>query len=160
MNIDQQLKKFSESKNLRNLLIIICSLIGALVIFQAGILVGFHKAKFSRGLGNNYYKVFDARQMNRVMEQNQPKLLIMGMDVPGGHGAVGKVIQINLPTFIVAGPDNLEKVVRIKSNTAIKFSRSNGTSTDIKIDDNVVVVGTPNENAEVEAKLIRIIPAQ
>jgi len=79
--------------------------------------------------------------------------------LPGGHGAVGRIIKVSLPTMVVSGPDNLEKVVMIKDDTIVRQFRSDLKPGDLKIDQNVVVVGSPNEDGQIEAKLIRLMPA-
>lgn len=150
MNIEHKLKEV----NVKKVLIVTCSCIGVLVVFQVGVLVGYSKATYSDRLGDNYYKTFD-RQSG-----TPNRILLMGMEVPGGHGAVGKVVQLNFPTFIVAGPDNVEKVVRIDSTTLVRHFKDKAASTSLRVDDTVIVVGSPNDDGEVVAKLIRIMPAR
>ena len=124
-----------------------------LVVFQAGMFIGFHKASFAFRGGENYYRAFD----------RNGKRANMGMmdfdDVPGGHGAIGKVISIASTTLVVSAPDNIEKIIHILPDTLVKKFRDAGTSTDIVIGDYIVVIGNPNEKGQVDAKLIRIMPA-
>jgi hypothetical protein len=49
-------------------------------------------------------------------------------------------------------------VIVIGSDTIIAQMRSQATSTDIKVGDNVVVVGEPNDQGQIIAKLIRLMP--
>jgi hypothetical protein len=73
------------------------------------------------------------------------------------NGAMGKIVSINLPTFVVLDRDNIEKVILIDNNTSIRESKTIATTTDLKVDDLVVIFGLPNTNAQIEAKLIRIM---
>ena len=58
----------------------------------------------------------------------------------------------------VAGENDAEKIVVLKNDTIIKRFRETISQNDLKIDDNIVVIGSPNEQGQIEAKLIRIMP--
>ena len=148
-----ELKNIWASKLFRRLILVLVAVIVTLFVFQAGRFVGFRQASFSYRLGDNYYRAFEGRRGGMM---GVPSLF--GGDLPGGHGAVGKIVKITLPTITISTPDNIEKTVLINSGTIIKQLRQNGTSTDLKVDDMVVVVGQPTSDAQIEAKLIRILP--
>jgi hypothetical protein len=147
----KNLKEFTQSKMFQKVLIGVGIAIIALLIFQAGIFVGYRKASFSYRFGDNYYRVFG--------EHGQK--LFKG-SIRGGfieaNGAVGKIVSINLPTFVVVGTDNVEKVILIRENTRVRYLDGTATSSDLKVDDSIVVFGRPNENSQIEARLIRIVP--
>ena len=143
--------KKQPSKTVHIFLIIICVFIAVLAIFQAGIFVGFRKAQFSSGLGNNYYRVFSHPPRNFAGE-------FFFNDATGGSGAVGNIVKINLPTFLVSTPDNIEKVIRIGSSTIIHRFRGTIMPSELSPGDYVIVLGSPNNQAEIEAKLIRLVP--
>lgn len=126
----------------------------ALIIFKIGVFVGYRKAGFSYRFGENYYRTFGGQRldsgrgmMNGFMHDN----------MPGGHGVTGKVIKVSLPTIIVEGSDNIEKVININNDTLIRNMMDTATPTDIKIDDSIIVIGSPTPTGEIDAKLIRII---
>jgi len=138
---------------------ILCGLVIAIIalfIFQAGVFVGFRKASFAYQYGDNYYQMFEGRgpenghgpEVGGMMKDN----------FPGGHGVVGKIIKVDLPTIIVLGSDNLEKVVLVDNDTVIKQFRNQATSTDLKVGDMVVVIGAPNNKGQVDARLVRLMP--
>ncbi len=150
MNFD--FKTFFQSKKATRVVQIIGVAIVALVIFQAGMFVGFKKASFAYRFGDNYTRAFGGHRDG--MSKN-----FLERDFPSAHGTIGKIIKINLPTVIIEGKDNLEKIVVIKNNTDIRLFRDVATTTDLKIDTSVMVLGTPNSAGEIEARLIRIMPA-
>ena len=152
--INEKLKKVFESKVLVGILYGIGIVIIVLVIFSAGVSVGFHKASFGRNWGDNYSKNFG--NGDRGWPLGGPEMM---NSFPNAHGVNGKIIKIELPTVIVADRDNLEKVVLIKDDTKIQRMRENITTDDLKIDDFIVVIGSPNNQGQIEAKLIRIMPA-
>ena len=142
--------KISESKKFRIIIAIIGGLVVALLIFQAGVYVGFRKASFSSGLGDNYYRAFAPHE--GMMGPG------LGDGVPGGHGVVGKIVKIDLPTFIIESSDNIEKQVLVTDDTLVRHFKDSISSNDLKVGDFVVVIGSPDDNAQVEAKLIRLLP--
>ena len=147
----KDIKEFTRSKTFRRILISVGVFICTLIIFQAGMFIGFRKASFSYRFGDNYYRAFGDRGPKPFRES------MMGAFIES-NGAMGKIISINLPTFVLLGPDNIEKVILIKNDTLIRHLDASATSSDLKVDDFVVAFGSPNENSEIEAKLVRVIP--
>lgn len=123
----------------------------ALLIFQAGMFFGFKKAGFSFRMGEQYFRQMNGEQNNQFMGMNRD-------DFGNSHGATGKIISIKLPTIVVSEKDGAEKTISISTSTDIRKFRDSIQAGDLKVYDFVVVVGNPNDKAEVEAKLIRIMP--
>lgn len=147
--IHEKMLKVFESKILVGILYGIGIVIVLTLIFSMGVSVGFHKASFGRAWGDNYERNFG-------MMPDRP--MFGGDNFPNAHGAAGKIIKIELPTIIVQDKDNTEKVVLIKDDTQIQKIREQATKNDLKIDDFIVVIGTPNEQGQIEAKFIRVMP--
>jgi hypothetical protein len=141
-----------KSKSVKWIIISIGIVIFTLGVLRIGISVGYHKAKFAGQFGNNFERNFlGPKDGNRKM--------FFDGGIPGGHGAFGEILSINLPNLIITGPDNLEKTVLIGTSTLIRRFQENIKNTDLKIGDSVVVIGNPNDEGQVEASLIRIMPA-
>lgn len=148
----QHVQGFFRSKAFMRTLYVIGGLVIALAIFQAGIFVGYRKAAFSFRMGDNYYRVFGDRG-------RQPFGGIVPDDeLSEGHGAVGRIVRVSLPSFVVSTPDNLEKTVIVSDGTIIRRFRDAASPNDLKADEYVVVLGSPNNQSQIEAKLIRILP--
>lgn len=149
------LKKITESKTARGFIFGLGAFVFTLVIFQAGIFVGYHKAGFAGRFGDNYYRSFGPGRagMMGLMEERLP----FDNDIVGGHGAAGQIVRVNLPTMIIAGPDGIEKIVSIGSSTLIRQNRDSLTAQDLKSGDFAVIIGVPNEQAKIEARLIRLL---
>lgn len=141
------LKNIHQSKIFHGILIGLIIAIFVLLIFKAGELVGYRKAAFSYRLGDNYYRTFEGGRSP------------MGDMLPGGHGAAGKIISINLPTFVVDGPDGIEKTIVVNDRTAIRRFRDEIDADNLKIDDLVTILGEPDAEGRIVAKLVRIMPA-
>lgn len=124
----------------------------ALLIFQAGIFMGYRKASFAYRFGDNYYRVFDRQAPS-------PFGFPLHDEFRASHGAVGKVMSVSLPTLVVAGPDSIEKTVLVTNDTLIRRFDVELKPEDIKTGDFLVAIGDPNEDSQIQAKLIRILPA-
>ncbi|MFA6158316.1 MAG: hypothetical protein WC763_01695 [Candidatus Paceibacterota bacterium] len=137
------------------------ALICALLIFQAGVAVGYRKASFSRELGNNFYRMFDGGFGSQGRGGMMPPPGFMfAENLPGGHGATGRIASLNLPSFIVVGPDGIERVVVVSDDTDIRRFRETLEPADLVVGDQVVVLGSPDEAGQISARLIRIMPPQ
>ncbi|MFZ2522224.1 MAG: hypothetical protein WAX44_04565 [Minisyncoccia bacterium] len=149
------IKNFIQSQSFRGILIGLGIAIVALVIFQTGVSVGFRKATFGHRLGDNFERNFKDPRGGNFGFPGMPG----GMDMPSGHGAVGKIVSIALPLVVVAGPDNLEKTLIISEDTEIREFRDVITKDKLKVGNFIIVLGTPNDLGQIIAKLIRLAPA-
>ncbi len=145
------IKEFSQSKTFKKILYGMGVVIVALLIFQGGVLVGYHKAGFSYRLGDNYHRMFGG-------ERDKTLLGMYRGDFTDAHGSVGKIIKINLPTFVLEGQDGVEKIISINDDTVIRQFRETIKPTDLKVNDFVVVIGSPNTQGQIESRLIRLMP--
>lgn len=151
MNNIEQTKR--ESRIISKIIKIGIIAIAALIIFQAGQFVGLKRAEFSFRMADNYYNNFDHRGMMGFAGGN-----MMRGNFTESHGASGKIIKINLPNLTVSTPDNFEKSIYISSSTIIREFRDSIDPSKLKVDDFVVAVGEPNNNGQIEAKFIRVMP--
>lgn len=145
-----------DSKKAHVALITLGTVFVLVVVFQAGVSVGYQQASFAYKSGDNYYKVFG------VDERRAPKtpgmMQMMQGRMPASHGALGSIVQITLPTLVVASEDGTEKVVRLQNSTLVREGRNTLKPSDLKIGDFVVIVGEPNAEAEIDARFVRIMP--
>ena len=148
----KNLKEFTQSKMFQKMLVGLGIAVVALLIFQAGMHVGYRKASFSYRFGDNYYRAFGGHEIKPFRDP------IRGGFIES-NGAVGKIVSINFPTLVVVGLDNVEKVILIGEDTRIRHLDATATSSDLRVDDSVVVFGLPNDSSQVEARFIRIVPA-
>lgn len=145
------LKLFLQSKKFKAIFCGIGIVIIVLLVFKAGEMIGFRKANFSYRWGENYYRTFAGPHRGFPGE-------FAGGDFLMSHGAFGIVITNSSSTLIIKGPDEVEKSVIIAKDTIIKRFKETISASAIETGDNVVIVGSPNDSGEIEAKLIRILP--
>ncbi len=128
-------------------------IIAVLIIFKMGMFVGYHKALFS-------YRS-DARFGGGMMGGDMMRLPKPGFgneEFSTSHGAVGRVVSVSLPFFVVAGPDNSEKTVTVGEKTMIRRMKDTVSASDIRADDFAVVLGEPNDTGKIDAKFVRLMP--
>jgi hypothetical protein len=148
--MDFKLPKNFQVPNGPYLLKILLIFILLLLVFQAGEFVGFRKATFAGQLGDNYYRAFG--------NHRPPFFNFQPGDFPGDHGANGKIVRLDQNTLVIAATDNVEKTILISKDTLIRRWRENLTAKDLQVNDWVIVLGEPNNQGEIGAKLIRIMP--
>ena len=123
------------------------------LIFHAGVVVGSHRhVGQGRGLGMG----FEAH-----MPFGGGMMLPQGF-MPGGHGALGTIAAITLPTLTLTSRDGTTLRVEVGSTTLIAGTAVNDPST-LQVGDTIIVIGDPNdtdEPGEVDARLIRVTAAQ
>jgi hypothetical protein len=155
MNID--FSKIFQSRKIKITLLALAAFIVLLIVFQAGMAVGFRKANFSFKWGENYQRNFGGPRGGFL--GNFIRNDFVGKDFINGHGVFGQIIKIDGSTIIIKGADNAEKIVLSKDDTAINRFQEKIKVGDLKVDDQVIVIGSPNNAGQIEAKLIRVMPA-
>lgn len=80
--------------------------------------------------------------------------------IPDGHGAVGTVAAVTLPTFTIQTRDGEQETILIGSSTVISSPSPSPQPSDIHPGSGVLVIGDPSEqNETIDARFIRILPA-
>ncbi len=143
------MKDFLQSKIFKAVLLGLGGLAVFLLIFQFGVFVGTRKAGFACGWGENYGRNFGMPPMN-------PLGRLEGREFFGGHGLTGTIIKIENGALIIKDRDNLEKVVNLLPNTLVRKGPQVLLGTDIKVDDQIMVIGSPGTDGTVSAKMIRV----
>lgn len=145
------MKDFLQSKKITAVVAIIFILCVALIIFEAGVAVGVHKASFADRVGGDYYKIFG--QANKLGGIDQD-------DFPASHGVVGTIIKIAPPFAFIQGPDNVERTIRLGSSTTILKYRNSIGPNDLSDGDFIVVIGSPEaSSSNINAHFVRVLPS-
>jgi hypothetical protein len=158
MNIDNVF----QSKGFKVFIFTIAILVILLMVFKLGLIVGGRRADFACRWSDSYHRNFGG-----------PKGGFMGdlkdRDFIDASGIYGQIIKIDNSTsttttepavlkIIIRGRDNVEKMILVGAGTVVTRLKDNLRPQDLKIDNLVVVIGEPNQQGQIEAKLIRVIP--
>jgi len=156
------MQEIIKSKKFKVAAIITGSVVVALVIFTAGVNVGFHKAKFSFKFGENYEKNFMGPRpginmpggpMGMMREQVRN---LEGSDFRNPHGISGTIISISDNNLVVKDRDSKENTVAVSDKTTIKSGRDDIKIGDLKTDEQIIVMGRPGDSGVINADLIRV----
>jgi len=155
MNEDkEQNKKALRPDILKWIIIGLAAFVIVMLIFGAGMFVGGMKAKFSYRWAESYHKNFAGPKEGFFGDWRNPP------PFPGdfieGHGTFGEIIKVNDSDFVIKGRNNIEKLILIKEDTVIEKGRATIKKDELEVGNSVVVIGSPNEQGQIEAKLIRV----
>ncbi len=145
------MKDFFESKVFAIITWSLAVLLVLFFVFKAGIMVGQMKADFSCRWSENYRHNFSGPQNMIPMMGDR--------DFMEANGGVGKIIKIDGNILTVDDPSGQEKVVEVLSDTAIRRFKDDIKIGDLKESDYVVVMGEPEADGKIGAKLIRVMPS-
>jgi hypothetical protein len=148
--MDQE--KDKKIKNVLTLVIVIlvgfCLVISA---FGVGIWVGEKRAEFSFRWAEDYHRNFGGPQ--RGIFGNFP-----AQDFINSHGIFGQVITIDGNNIMIKGQDNMEKTAVVSEKTTMVTNATKIPLSSIKVNDMVVIIGSPNAQGQIDAKFIRVLP--
>jgi len=127
------------------------------LVFGLGVFVGEKKAKFSYRWAENYHKMFAGPRAGFLGNLRISPFPPFDEFIEG-HGTFGEIIKIEGNNLVVKGRGNVEKVIIVTEKTVIKSGRKDIKFSDLKIGDMIVIIGSPNDKGQIEAKLIRVFP--
>jgi RNase P/RNase MRP subunit p29 len=125
-----------------------------LAVFWLGAMVGMRKADFTLHWGDNYERNFGGFPRGSL----PPPLgqLPDPNNTLSAHGTSGEVLKIDGNTLVIKGENNTEKTVVVDNSTTITKQRQTINISGVKVDDSVVVIGSPNNQGQIQAKFIRV----
>ena len=148
-------KLFQNPDVLKWIIIGLAGFIVIILIFGAGMKVGTLKAKYSYRWADNYHKNFGGPSRGFVGNwRSFPR-----SDFIEGHGAFGEIIEINASGFVIQGRGDIEKIIVTTKDTVIKKGRET-VEGELQVGIRAVIIGSPNEEGQIEAKLIRIFDGE
>ena len=150
---EKQLCKKINSDVLKKIIVGLAGFIIGVLIFGAGVKVGTMKAKYSYRWAENYHKNFAGPKSGFFDDFNRG---FGDKDFINSHGTFGLIIKIDGSILVIKGKDDIEKTVLVSDKTEIINRRETVKASELKVDDQVVIIGSPNEQGQIEAKLIRL----
>jgi hypothetical protein len=130
-----------------------CFLILAFV-FGVGVFVGAKRADFSFRWAEEYHRNFAGPEggfFGNIMDTKNGFI--------DANGCIGQIININGQKLTIKGKDNVEKIVLVSDKTTIIFQRKDLKLSELKADDNIIIMGRPNDQGQIEADFIRVMPS-
>ncbi|KKR07501.1 MAG: hypothetical protein UT32_C0010G0018 [Parcubacteria group bacterium GW2011_GWC2_39_14] len=131
----------------------LCVLLVFLLGLSVGLSVGKHERGFANDWSDNYHKNFAGPRGGFMQE------MMKDQEIINANGVFGQIIKIEGNDLVVKGDKDIEKLIVVGAKTIINRGRETVTQADLKVTDNIVVIGEPNAEGKIEAKLIRVMPA-
>jgi len=131
-----------------------------LSFFNIGRNLGFRQASFVCAWNNNYPRnMMGEFGFGRMLGGNRDERLGFGgpQDFMGSHGLIGQVYGLNEGGLVLQDRDGVEKSVVFTSATKIMKNREEVKATEIKVGDEVMVLGAPSSQGQIEAGLVRVL---
>ncbi len=145
------MNEFFKSNHFNKLLIIIAAVLVLTFVFAAGVFVGQAKERFSNRWEKNYY--------GNIMGPDRRGMMDFDRRGFNGHSGLGQIIKIEGGSLVVKDRGNVEKTILVGEQTSLIKGFESLKMSDLKIDDRIIVIGRPNDQGQIEAKLIRVMPA-
>lgn len=129
-------------------------------VFSLGVRVGFRKAGFNGRLGERYDRNFeDGRRGPDMMGRfSGSRGMMFDRELPSAYTTAGEILDVNQEGFTVIDRDGVEKGVLVNAKTFIRKFRDDIRFGDLQTGDPVIVMGAPNSQGQIEARLIRVMP--
>jgi hypothetical protein len=123
-------------------------------VFALGMNVGFRKAHFTDEWIKNYPANFGSQAGAYPMAIPPEGRLF------NNHGVIGTILSTDGKTVIIKAADNNENTVILGFTTVIRQDLADLSAKDLKANQQIVVIGSPNEQGQIDAKFIRILNKQ
>jgi hypothetical protein len=129
-------------------------------VFSLGVRVGFHKAGFNGRLGERYERNFEGgrRGPDMMGRFSGGRGMMFDRELPSAYTTAGEILDMNRDGFTVIDNDGVEKNVAVNDKTLIRKFRDDIRLSDLQAGDPVIVMGAPNSQGQIEARLIRVMP--
>lgn len=146
------LNNLFQSKIFRRAVIAVGLLAIIFLSFSAGAFVGYRKARFSYEWGENYDRNFGGPHRGILGLSSEPGFM-------NAHGTFGSILGVNAvsSTIAIEGQDKMEKIVSVLSSTALRENHAEIGFADLESGETVVVLGAPNGQGQIEARLVRVL---
>ena len=136
------LHRLIASKIFQRVMIFTAGICVCLVMFEAGMFVGFEKARFGDAIGDRYFHMMSPSAMPFTP-----------------HGAFGQVVEVKPPLIVVLDRDGTDKTVTLASSTQIRDGDGDESVNTIHVGDTVIVFGdTATSSGTITAALVRVLP--
>jgi hypothetical protein len=161
------MSEFIKSKAVMFVLVSLAALAALAGVFQLGMSFGERKAQHFNRWYKNYDRNFGPRMGLPGIPEPGPGGRMPGMPqpfgrqmLPGGYGVFGKVLSVDGQGLAIQDKQGVEQNIFVTSSTVIRSGDSEAALEDLLPDAQVSVFGQPNDQGQIEARLIRILDNQ
>lgn len=139
---------FVKSRAFRIGLGVLAALALLLLALKTGIFIGRSRGATLRW-GNGYHRLMGSSGNGFLPHLSGPNFIT-------DHSIFGSLVSIN-GTMLIIKNGSAEQSLLVSGKTVIRRGRAFLALSDLKINDRVIAVGTPNGQGHIEARLIRVL---
>ena len=132
-----------DERKLKPIIYFLIAFILALLAYRAGVFVGERKAMYSYRWSENYQKNFGGPNSEGFID---------------AHGISGIVLHVDQSGLVIQDKDNTEKTVIVSRETSIHQGHNDIGLNALSPSMHVVVIGEPDDEGHIQARLIRVFP--
>lgn len=148
MDIKPHLKKYAFPL----IVVTVIWLVVLLLVFRLGLNLGLRQGAFTCQWSENYHRNFGGPPPGGFMQA-------LGNDESvRAHGVFGQVIGTATGTLLIKQNDGVETSVAVTDDSVIEMFRQRVPITEVHVNEMVVVIGEPNDQGQITAAFIRILP--
>ena len=147
------INNFLKQKGFKIIALAVGAVILLLLVFSTGVKVGTLKAHYSYKWAENYHRNFAGPREGFFGDLKRG---FGDKDFIDAHGIFGTIIKIDGNIILIKGKDNVESAVLVSDTTVIRRGRETIKPADLKTDNHIVIIGSPTEQGQIDAKLIRL----
>lgn len=144
------------SKTFQKVIVSLAMFLLLILVFSAGVRVGHRRTLFAYRFNEQHFGPFGGPP---GFPGEGPFPELRGKRFLISRGAFGTIADIDSSSsvLLVASSEG-EKTVSVASDTLIVAGRHPAVFSDLRVADRVVVIGRPDEDGNIRAKIIRIQP--
>ena len=148
---------FFQTKSFKTAIVCVAGIAVLFAVFSVGVFVGSRRAEFSYRWAEAYHRNFAGPKEGFLGEA-------LGKEFISSNGAFGIIANLtdgqtpDSKIITMEERGGVEKIIIAGPRTVISLQRKNLKISDLKIGDNIIVIGQPNQDGQVEAGIIRIMP--
>ena len=125
-----------------------------LLVFRIGEVIGVNRANFDTAWGQNYVRFFGQPRPGFFEEVGE-----LPPPIPA-FGNTGVVLTVGQNMLVMQDNRMNEKTIAISSSTTIREGTGTIDLNNIPAGANIVVIGAPSKQGEINARFIRVFPEE
>lgn len=136
------------SKTFKVLVVVLFELILLIGAFTLGLRVGVGKAGYTYSWAVNYPNNFVGGR--RILMPPPPQFI-------NAHGLDGTILSMSNSNLYIKDEDGNENTIVVSPTTSIRQNFQSLQVNDLKVNEEIVVIGSANDKGQIDAKLIRVL---
>ncbi len=136
-------------QSLKLVVLVLLAFVAVLIVLRIGMFVGYQRAEYSFHWGDQYHQMFGGPAKGFLDDFD-------GHGFVDAHGLFGEVLEVRGNEIAMRDKDGTEKIVITTPETVIRRQMQTLTLHQVVPQMRIVIIGEPDDDGRVEAKMIRV----